>query len=409
VNPSLINRLLCPYGRDDGLGLYVLEGEPRAGAQEPGADDRGEVVTGLISCGGCGRFFRVEAGVPSMIFDGDGGWLGPFLSRWGGELEERLDRTRPRDDSLDPVLADGEFWARFYRQAMERGYLNFLDIRQPLAPLYLHGVVETLHFSGPGGQFDFEHQPFLKLVIRGLTVGPGSLHPGSSLLEIGCGSGWLCLELARRGLQPVGLDTGFQALALARLYARQQGLDIDYIHADGGRLPFAGRSFDGLVGFQALHHIPRLLETARELRQILQPNARVVIFEHRAERPPRLQRFAEKLNKWLFLRVAGRHLIHPTFPATDSENEDCSLHLVDEMLDGFQSLRRTRYSLFLQDMPGFAYLLAGRSRRVFTLTAALVNGVDRLLVLIWPSRCEHILQVGRNRDEGPDTAESAGT
>jgi 2-polyprenyl-3-methyl-5-hydroxy-6-metoxy-1,4-benzoquinol methylase len=378
-----------------------MEYEPRAdsggGAVAEGRER--EAVAGLITCGGCRRYFRVEAGVPSLIFAGDGGWLDAFLKRWGVELEGRIDRSLPRDDSLDPVLADGDFWARFYRQAMERGYLHFLDIRQPLAPLYLHGVVETLHFSGPGGRFDFQHQPFLKEVIGGLTEGSGALPEGSHILEIGCGSGWLCLELARRGLRPTGLDTGFQSLVLARLYARQQGLDIDYVHADGGRLPFAARSFQGLVGFQALHHIPRLLETARELREILEPGALTVIFEHRAKRPPRLQRFTEKLNQRLFLLVAGRHRIHPTFPATLSENEDCSLHLVDEMMGGFQALRRKRYFLFLQDLPGFAYLLAGHSRLVFNFTAALVNGVDRVLTMFWPSHCEHVLQMGRNRRE----------
>ncbi len=399
MNPSLIHRLICPYCRTHGLGLYVLEDEPRAGAGEPGAEQQGEVSAGLISCGGCGRFFRIEAGVPSLIFGGDGGWLAPFLARWGDELEGRLDRTLPRDDSLDEVLADGDFWARFYRQAMERGYLHFLDVQQPLAPLYLHGVLETLHFSGPDGRFNFEHQPFLKQVLSSLTRGAGALPPGGSLLELGCGSGWLCLELARRGLRPVGLDTGFQSLVLARLYARQQGLDIDYVHADGGRLPFAPRSFDGLVGFQALHHIPRLLETARHLRTILQPDAPVVIFEHRAERTPRLQRFAENLHQRLLLRVGGRYLIHSIFPSRASANEDCSLDQVDEMLDGFRSLRRRRYYLFLQDLPGFAYLLVGRSRLVFRLTAAMTNGVDRLFSLFRPSTCEHILQVGRNRGE----------
>ncbi len=401
MNPSLIHRLICPYCHGDDLGLHVMECEPRArtGGGAGPEDREGEVVAGLITCGGCQRFFRVEAGVPSLIFAGDGGWLDACLKRWGGELEGRLDRSLPRDDSLDQALADGDFWARFYRQAMERGYLHFLDIRQPLAPLYLHGVVETLHFSGPGGRFNFQHQPFLKEVIGSLTEGSRSLPAGSSILEIGCGSGWLCLELARRGLRPVGLDTGFPALVLARLYARQQGLDIDYVHADGGRLPFAARSFSGLVGFQALHHIPRLLETARELREILEPEALTVIFEHRAERPPRLQRFAETLNRWLFLKVAGRHKIHPTYPASESENEDCSLHLVDEMMGGFRALRRKRYFLFLQDLPGFAYLLAGHSRLVFNLTAALVNGVDRMFTMVRPSRCEHILQVGRNQRE----------
>lgn len=408
MNPSLIQRLVCPYCREHGLALHVLEREAAAGGEDPAAPGREEVVTGLISCGGCGRFFRVEAGVPSLVFDGAGGWLEPYLSRWGDELESRLDRTLPRDDSLDQVVSDGEFWARFYRQAMERGYLHFLDIRQPLAPLYLHGVVETLHFSGPGGSFDFEHQPFLKRVFRGLTRGPGSLSENSSVLEIGCGSGWLCLELARRGLRPVGLDTGFQSLVLARLYARQQGLDIDYIQADGGRLPFAAGSFEGLVGFQALHHIPLLMETARNLRGILIPGARVVIFEHRAERAPRLQRYAGKLNHWLRLQVGGRYLVQTIFPAKDSENEDCSLHLVDRMLEEFQPLHRRRYGLLLQDLPGFAYLLAGRSRLAFTFTAALVNIVDRLQALVRPSSCEHILQVGRNRgtDPGAEPAEA---
>lgn len=398
MNPALIERLICPYCRGDELSLHVLEREPRAGSAPAGAE---EVLSGLIGCGGCGRFFRIDGGVPSLIFAGDGGWLEPYLSRWGGELEGRLDRTLPRDDSLDAVLADGDFWARFYRQAMERGYLNFLDARQPLAPLYLHGVVETLHFSGPGGRFYFQHQPFLKELLRHLGGEAGDLPPGSRTLEIGCGSGWLCLELARRGLEPVGLDTGFQALVLARLYARQQGLDIDYVHADGGRLPFAPGSFDGLVGFQALHHIPRLLETARDLRRILVPGALTVIFEHRAERPARLQRFAEKLNRRLFLAVAGRHRIHPTYPASESENEDCSLHLVDEMMSLFPARCRRGYFLFLQDLPGFAYLLCGRRRLAFTATAALVNTVDRLLALAWPSRCEHVLEVGENRGDGP--------
>lgn len=397
MNAALIERLICPYCRGDGLSLHVLEREPCAGDGAAGED---EVLAGLISCGGCGRFFRIDGGVPSLIFAGDGGWLEPYLARWGGELAGRLDRSLPRDDSLDAVLADGDFWARFYRQAMERGYLNFLDARQPLAPLYLHGVVETLHFSGPGGSFDFEHQPFLKEVLRSVAGGPGGLPAGSRTLEIGCGSGWLCLELARRGLRPLGLDTGFQALVLARLYARQQGLDIDYVHADGGRLPFAPGSFDGLVGFQALHHIPRLLETARDLQRILVPGALTVIFEHRAERPERLRRFAEKLNTRLFLKVAGLHKIHPTYPAGESENEDCSLHLVDEMMSLFPARRRKRYFLFLQDLPGFAYLLLGRRRQAFTATAALVNTVDRLLALAWPSRCEHVLEVGVNRGEG---------
>jgi len=392
VNRSLIHQLVCPYCRSGDLDLRVAEEEPAVGG---GADTR--VADGLIICGGCGRFFRISSGVPSLIFAGDGGWLDPYCARWGGELERRLDRTLPRDGLLDAALADGEFWARFYRQAMERGYLHFLDIRQPLAPLYLHGVLQTLHHSGPGGRFDFEHQPFLKKLIRSLTRGPGAVPAGGRVLEIGCGSGWLCLELARRGLAPVGLDTGFQSLVLARLYARQQGLDIDYLHADGGRLPFAGGSFDGLVGFQALHHIPDLLGTARDLRRILEPGAPAVIFEHRAERPARLQRITEKLNKRLFLHVAGRHKIHATFPSTDSENEDCSLHLVDEMLDEFEVLSRTRYSLLFQELPGFAYLLCGHRRLAFNLAAALANLTDRALALAIPSRCEHILQVGRNR------------
>ena len=52
-----------------------------------------------------------------------------------------------------------------------------------------------------------------------------------SILDIGCGGGLLCEPLKRLGAKVTGIDASKKNIEVAKLHAKEMGLDIDYIHS----------------------------------------------------------------------------------------------------------------------------------------------------------------------------------
>jgi len=84
---------------------------------------------------------------------------------------------------------------------------------------------------------------------------------GERALDVGCGSGVVTRELARRvGAQgrAVGVDVSPSLLAVARELAREQGLGNRVEFCEGSALgtPFPDASFDVVVCVTVLSHVP---------------------------------------------------------------------------------------------------------------------------------------------------------
>jgi SAM-dependent methyltransferase len=73
-----------------------------------------------------------------------------------------------------------------------------------------------------------------------------SLQPGSSILDVGCGTGRHSLELAKRGYTVTGLDLSSEMLARAADAARAAGVNVDWIHSDAAQFSFPEK-YDGAV------------------------------------------------------------------------------------------------------------------------------------------------------------------
>jgi SAM-dependent methyltransferase len=58
------------------------------------------------------------------------------------------------------------------------------------------------------------------------------LAPGAAVLDLACGPGRHALELARRGFRVTGVDRTAEFLEDARRKAHEQGLAVEWIHAD---------------------------------------------------------------------------------------------------------------------------------------------------------------------------------
>jgi 2-polyprenyl-6-hydroxyphenyl methylase / 3-demethylubiquinone-9 3-methyltransferase len=94
--------------------------------------------------------------------------------------------------------------------------------------------------------------------------------PGKTVLDVGCGGGFLAEEFARDGFAVAGVDPADRSIEAARKHAADNSLQIDYRVGKGEALPFSDRSFDIVACCDVLEHVddPNLVisEVARTLK-----------------------------------------------------------------------------------------------------------------------------------------------
>lgn len=106
------------------------------------------------------------------------------------------------------------------------------------------------------------------------------LRVGSSVLEIGCGSGRYALSLAERiGCRVTGVDINANGIRNARQLAMGAGLgsvvDFELCDVSDG-LPFPANSFDAVFSNDAICHIPGRSTVLADIFRVLKPAGRAL-------------------------------------------------------------------------------------------------------------------------------------
>jgi SAM-dependent methyltransferase len=94
------------------------------------------------------------------------------------------------------------------------------------------------------------------------------ISPGSSLLDVACGSGQLGLIAARRGLKVTGVDIAANSILAARGRAAAEGLDARFDEGDAEALPYQDASFDVVATIFGAMFAPRQELVAAELLRV---------------------------------------------------------------------------------------------------------------------------------------------
>jgi len=99
--------------------------------------------------------------------------------------------------------------------------------------------------------------------------------PGSTILEMGCGTGTNAIELARRGYQVTAVDLVQMAIQRARERARSAGLTVDFHAGDLATIDLGG-PYDCLLDIGLYHGIRnrKLAGFKSTLQRVSRPGTR---------------------------------------------------------------------------------------------------------------------------------------
>lgn len=139
----------------------------------------------------------------------------------------------------------------------------------------------ALYWDGPreygygGYSYDGRWRPVARDLIDHYR-----LAPGMRLLDVGCGKGFLLLDLMREcpGLEVWGLDVS--AYAIAQAPAELSGR---MVRGTAERLPFAADAFDCVLSLNTIHNLPRpgAVAAMAEIQRVSRGAAFVVVDSYR--------------------------------------------------------------------------------------------------------------------------------
>jgi ubiquinone/menaquinone biosynthesis C-methylase UbiE len=134
--------------------------------------------------------------------------------------------------------------------------------------------------------------------LRQRTINLARLQSGEQVLDVGCGTGTLAMEVADHVGQAVhvaGVDPGAEQIARARAKAARRGLPIEFQIGVIEQLPYPDQAFDVVLSTLMMHHLPAPLKRQglAEIARVLKPGGRLVIadFTSKQERVGRAARF----------------------------------------------------------------------------------------------------------------------
>ena len=205
----------------------------------------------------------------------------------------------------------------------------------------------------------------------------GVLDPpeGATILDVGCGSCAHSVRLARRGFVVQAVDFSESALAMAEANLKAKGLDdrIKLRRESLLGLTFPDESFDYVLCWGVLMHIPDVGRALSELMRVVKPGGVLVISEGNMRS---LQAVALKTLK----RLLGREKAEVKRTPAGTEYWKVGA-------DGALVTRQADVSWLLENLAGNGFAVrsrvAGQLTEAYTMTSSpalrrLIHGLNRL-------------------------------
>jgi ubiquinone/menaquinone biosynthesis C-methylase UbiE len=108
--------------------------------------------------------------------------------------------------------------------------------------------------------------------------------PGSRVLEIAPGPGYLAIELQRlAGCRMIGIDISHSFVRIATENAEKAGVDVCFEQGDAADLPYPANVFDFVVCRAAFKNFAHPLAALDEMHRVLKPGGTALIIDLRKD------------------------------------------------------------------------------------------------------------------------------
>lgn len=167
-------------------------------------------------------------------------------------------------------------------------YLSLEDERAKAARLYdfgqSHGLQELVAFYYSITEDVPSHleRVFIEYVLNASTRSLAALHSlapggGSSLLDLGCGSGGALVAGEPGFAERTGVDVALRWLVIAQKRLQETGVNANLVCADAEALPFAGGKFSHVLASDLLEHTRSPAATIRSASAAMEPRGRLYL------------------------------------------------------------------------------------------------------------------------------------
>ncbi len=165
------------------------------------------------------------------------------------------------------------------QQSPEKQQLNQLyELRARVLDWELGTGYLGFFSANPGSRYTFTRR--LEAVFDML---PDDLS-GLQILEVGCGAGLLCLELAQKAQSVTGIDVSHVVLNFAsQVQEIVRAANVTFQHGDAENLAFAHERFDLVICSEVLEHLLDPERALAEIQRVVKPGGTVVLTTPSAE------------------------------------------------------------------------------------------------------------------------------
>ena len=103
------------------------------------------------------------------------------------------------------------------------------------------------------------------------------LIPGTTVLDVACGTGNLAIPAAKAGATVTGVDIAPNLLDQARSRTQAEGVNATFDEGDAEQLPYADASFDAVITMYGAMFAPRPDLVAAELLRVCRPGGTIAM------------------------------------------------------------------------------------------------------------------------------------
>ncbi|NES76289.1 MULTISPECIES: bifunctional 2-polyprenyl-6-hydroxyphenol methylase/3-demethylubiquinol 3-O-methyltransferase UbiG [Okeania] len=94
---------------------------------------------------------------------------------------------------------------------------------------------------------------------------------GLKVLDVGCGGGFSCEFMAKRGAIIYGIDSSAKCIEVAQKHSGENSLDINYKIGIAESLPYENNTFDVVICVDVLEHVSDYRQVVSEIYRVLKP------------------------------------------------------------------------------------------------------------------------------------------